>query len=350
MLIIYRRHLNMSRYGAASAPVPGYSPLLEAWRSGRITTKKRDYVLAVFPDIDGYAVPQGARKMSFPDLLENALSQAPIQARFHIVPKVPRGLMMDSLSSKVSISPWAFPDPANIGEAYDGLTACLRDPSESAEGIAKFHLVTKQATLEEIDFSMGSLPGVLEICAQTMDGPKQMALVSPAGPCTGTTRGSVQTQRGLVQHYLVHQFAPVITSQYLSPARMDALQFASKGIVSFDAVKGVPMDEFREEMRRYLVCMVCGTSPRVADSILDGASPRVVATPFGKLLAVVRNAAQPAGPEETTPQTLSLLCSPRWFMQGFLIARETNKGIVVIGRTVVPSGVVWDAISKSVRA
>ena len=100
-----RHRLDISKYGGSRGPAPTYSPILEAWRSGRTTTKQRDYVLAVFPDINGYLVPPAARKKSFHELLTDALTQAPIRTRFDIVSKVPRGMMMQPKSSKDSMAP-----------------------------------------------------------------------------------------------------------------------------------------------------------------------------------------------------------------------------------------------------
>ena len=75
----------MSHYGGEAGPAATYLPLLAAWRSGRITTKKRDYVLAVFPDVRGYVAPPNTRKLSFTELLANALGQDPIKQHCHVV-------------------------------------------------------------------------------------------------------------------------------------------------------------------------------------------------------------------------------------------------------------------------
>ncbi|KAI0735290.1 hypothetical protein C8Q76DRAFT_277840 [Earliella scabrosa] len=345
---VYRRHVDMSHYGGEAGPAATYLPLLAAWRSGRITTKKRDYVLAVFPDVRGYVAPPNTRKLSFTELLANALGQDPIKRHCHVVPKVPRGMMTEPKSPRDSMLPWVFDQPNNISEAYDSFTVVLRsDPSDAVED--KLHLVCRQTTLEDTQFSAGDLPRILELCAETMDGPKQMALVSPTGPCVGTSR-DVQTDQGLVQQYLVHQFAPIAVSQHLSASQLDLLQLRSTGVVSFDAVKNVAEPVFTKELLRYLVCMTCGTSLSSADLILAHASPRVLSTPFGRILAVVRQESSSKA-QDQRPNELQLLCPPRWFMQGFLVASQTGAGATtaVIGRTVVPSATFWEAIERSLQ-
>lgn len=72
--LVYRHRIVMEWYGGAKGPHPSYAPLTEAWRSGRTTTKARDYVLAVFPDIDGYRAPE-TRRLPFDVLLTDALRQ-----------------------------------------------------------------------------------------------------------------------------------------------------------------------------------------------------------------------------------------------------------------------------------
>lgn len=83
MDLIYKTHIEISSYGGYTGPSPSYVPLMEAWRSGRITTKTQDYVLAVFPDVEGYCVPLGAQNLSFSDLLMNAYEQVKEYSQGH---------------------------------------------------------------------------------------------------------------------------------------------------------------------------------------------------------------------------------------------------------------------------
>lgn len=341
-----RHRVDIAKYGGIPGPPPTYSPILEAWRSGRTTTKPRDYVLAIFPDIEGYVVPPGARKMKFPQLLEDALAQAPVRERFEIVAKVPRGLMTGPKSSRDSMASWVFPEPANVGEAYDCCVLWRRDEPEPPAGQVRLTLVSSQVEVENLELSLPSLPSLLKLCKHTVDVVKHMALVSPTGPCTGVTREGMRTPQGLVQLYLVHQFGPAAAAQYLPPGRMDALELSSAGAISFDSVKDVPEQVFTQELQRYLVCMLCGTSIRTADIILQSASLRIVASPFGNLLALLRRNEPPKAAEKE----LVLLLNPSvWYLQGFLVGRRTSTGIIIVGKTAIPSRAFWDAMETSLN-
>ena len=179
----------------------------------------------------------------------------------------------------------------------------------------------------------------------SIDTVKHMMLASLIGPCTGTMREDVGTPQGLVRQYLVHQFAPVAVTQHLRSGDMDSLAPRSTGVISFDTVKDVLKDVFNEELKRYLVCMLCGTSLRTADAILASAALQLISTPFGpgKLLALLHleELQGPAKPE------LLLLSPNRWYMQGFLVGRRTTRSVRIIGKTGIPSSAFWDAIETS---
>lgn len=67
--LVYRGKLDIAEYpGSCAGPDPRYSPLESAWRSGRTTTKLRDYVLAILPDTPGYRVPPSPKRMTFSHL------------------------------------------------------------------------------------------------------------------------------------------------------------------------------------------------------------------------------------------------------------------------------------------
>jgi hypothetical protein len=72
---MYDLDLNVSGLGGVVGPSDVYVPFTAAWRSARRTTKERDYVLAVMPDVDGYTVPPQAREHSFEWLLSDAFDQ-----------------------------------------------------------------------------------------------------------------------------------------------------------------------------------------------------------------------------------------------------------------------------------
>lgn len=338
--LVYRHRLDFKKFGGVAGPAPTYSPLSEAWKSNRITTKPRDYVLAVFPDISGYKVPLNARKMQFSELLADALSQVAIRERFEIAPKVPKGMISET-SSKQSATSWIFQEPSNIGEAYDPITVFLLEkPRTTTDG--KFFSVAKKITLEELDFSKSNISGIVDIWVKTADNLKHMVNVSPSGPCTGTTRGGVRTEQGLLHQYFVHQFAPSSVALYLPKSKLDTLAFRTTGVVSFDRVGDISDEVFSHELRRFLVCLLCGTSLRTADMILDHADFRLVSTAHGKLLALLHRETMSRARRED----FVLLSTSLWFKQGFLVGHQTSTGLVVVGRTAIPTSEFWDAMER----
>ncbi|KAF8156373.1 hypothetical protein K438DRAFT_1777458 [Mycena galopus ATCC 62051] len=334
--VVYKHHLSMLAYNADAGPAPTYSPIREAWRSGRSTTKERDYVLAVFPDIDGYKVPPKARHMSYSDLLHDAILQLAIRGHLRIAPKVPRGMM---ISSGKSTLPWIIDKPSSIGEAYDTFTASMEDRGNIAEE-SKLFLIADDIGLEEVHFT-SSCAGIKDDWMRTADILKHMVFVSPSGPCTGTTRVHIDSTSGLLHQYFFQKFAAVAVSQYLPKGKLEALELRTKGVISFDPCPDVPRDIFEHELRRFIVCMVCGTSLGTADKILQAADIVRVSTPYGVLLGLVHTATR----LQAKSGSLVLMCGSASFMEGFLICCRVGGGISVIGRTVIPNRSIWDAVA-----
>jgi hypothetical protein len=333
----------MKKFGGVIGPASTYSPILEAWRSGRTTTKYRDYVLAVFPDINGYIVPSNARKMRFPELLADALQQAPVRDRFDIAPKIPRGMMLET-SSKDSIGLWVLSEPSNVGEAYDSFITELRSSEErKTSPDEKFFTITKALALEELDLDRSNLLEVKELWVRGSDILKHFAFLSPTGPCTGTSRYRVQTPEGLLHQYFVHEFNPIAIAQYLSSSRLASMSFRTEGVLSFKPIEQISRDTFAHELKRYLVCMMCGTSLSTADVVLGCAAFRVLSTPYGNILALIRQDVL----DQSGEHNFILFAPSLWFMQGFLVGIQTRVGVVAVGRTFIPSRVLWDAITAS---
>lgn len=335
---VYRRRVDIRNYGGLVGPAPSYSPLTEAWRSGRSTTKPRDYVLAVFPDLVGYRVPPDARELRFHELLANALDQAAIQERFYIAAKVPKGLMLET-SSRASVDPWIPQEPISVGEAYDTLIGRLLDKPKSPSD-AKFFAVAKNIKLQVLDLSRQQISEVRDLWATTADTIQHMTHVSLSGPCTGTSRQNVQADHGLLHLYFFEQFASTAVAQYLPISRLDSLQLASTGAVDFNEIQQVPDDLFKMELRRFLVCLLCGTSLHTADRILESADFRVVVTEHGRLLALVRRDVL----SEIQLADLMLVGTGRWHLQGFLVGLLTAGSCFMIGRTAIPTSQFWDAV------
>ncbi|KAL0564946.1 phosphoglycerate kinase [Marasmius crinis-equi] len=337
---VYRHRLDIKSFGGKPGPAPNYSPVTEAWRSGRITTKPRDYVLAVFPDIVGYRVPPNARKMRFSELVVDALGQAAIRERFYVAAKIPKGLMIASgISPKETTAPW-FPDePSSVGQAFDSLAErCLGEPETAGAVHSKFFSVARSVKLEELGLSLSGMPGIRDIWGTTADVMKHAVQLSPSGPCTGTTRENVQTDQGLLHQYFVHQLMPFAVEEYLPQDELSRLEFATKGVVSFGRVKDISNDIFVPELRRFLVCLVCGTSLRTADAILEAADFRMISTEYGKLLALVRRDVL------STDEELRLIGTDVWALQGLLVGHGTQH--MIVGRTVIPHSKFWDEMIR----
>ncbi|THU81971.1 hypothetical protein K435DRAFT_766928 [Dendrothele bispora CBS 962.96] len=334
---VYRHRIEVKKYGGQIGPAPSYSPITEAWRSNRITTKPRDYVLAVFPDIAGYQVPVNARKMPFHELITDALGQATILERFRVASKVPKGLISET-SSKDSPTPWILNEPSNIGEAFDSFIARFYDDTTTTTD-AKFFAVAQKTQLEKLDFNKSNISGIQDIWSTTADVIKHMTLVSPSGPCTGTTRSSVQTEQGLLHQYFVHQLAPAAVMKFLPKEKLDAIEFATKGMFTFEEVGNMSDDTFSRELRRFLVSLICGTSLHTADVILKSADFRIVSSEYGKLLSLIRRDIL-----SNSRQDILLLCTTLWPLQGFLVGVKTDRGVFVVGRTVVPTSKFWDSM------
>ncbi|KAF9463786.1 hypothetical protein BDZ94DRAFT_1321556 [Collybia nuda] len=336
--LVYRHRLDFTKYGGLAGPAPNYSPLSEAWKSGRITTKPRDYVLAVFPDIDGYKVPPNARKMQFPELLADALGQASIRERFEVAPKVPKG-MMSVTTSKQSATSWVFQEPLNIGEAYDPFTVLLLAGPRAAPD-NEFFAVAKGIALEEIDFSKSNFSRVVDMWVKVADNLRHMVGVSPSGPCTGTMRGNALSEKGLLHQYFFRRFAPSAVALYLPKSKLDTLEFRTTGVVSFDRVRDISEEVFSRELRRFLICLLCGTSLRTADIIFDTADFRIISTFHGKLLALIHRDTM----AKARPEDFVLLRTSLSLKQGFLIAHKTSADPIIIGRTVIPAPEFWDSM------
>lgn len=295
-----------------------------------------DYVLAVFPDIAGYKVPTDQpRKWKFQDLLRDAISQQPVRAQCLITAKVPRGMMTSSGSS---IQPWLCDDVNSTGEAYDTLlfTARKGEPGES-----KYGVIAEDVTLEELDCN--DLSSVKNDWASTADVLQHMALVSPSGPCTGTRRANTNTDEGLLLFHFCQEFASIATSLFLPQGKVESLALMSEGAISFDRLQEIHKDEFARQLRRFLTCMICGTSLHTADEILQKADVVRVSTSRGTLLGLVHAALKP----RAKPGKVVLLCNAEWRMQGFLLGLKLRKGATIIGRTVIPSLSFFDRLTQT---
>ncbi|KAI1469338.1 uncharacterized protein F4812DRAFT_457878 [Daldinia caldariorum] len=338
--VIYRRCVNIAAYDCEPGPDPKYNPIREAWRSLRSTAKARDYVLAVFPDVNGYKVPAGARKMNFPDLLLDAIHQPAVSAHFQVAPKVPRGVVSSSVKATESILPWLVDKPFNIGEAYDTFTA---DTTRSGEKTRNF-AVPGNVELEDINATSSGLETLRNDWKRTANINRHVILLSPSGPCTGSTRQDPNEVVGLLQQHFAQEFMQISVSGYLPPEKMDMLEFRANKILPFNKIAEVPEDVFARELKRFLACLICGVSLTIADRVLEMAEVVRAVTPHGSLLAIIHRETRLAARQDQ----FILVCSSLWDLQGFSIGLKISGGISVRGRTMIPNSSVWDSIEGQV--
>ncbi|KAK5663836.1 hypothetical protein OQA88_39 [Cercophora sp. LCS_1] len=360
--VVYRHRVNFSLvYECEPGPDPRYNPIMAAWRSQRRTTKPCDYVLAVFPDIAGYKVPsKGARKMSFPELLRDAMAQPAVSANFQLTPKVPQGLSGPTRRATESALPWLADGPSNIGEAYDTFTMDNITKEESTQspstGRRRAGLVPGAIlNLQEID----AIPTGLEFLKKDWKGfvnvKHHVALASPSGPCTGLARRNIINNDGtasspLLHQYFTQEFMSIAVAEYLLPqGGMEGSSLRTEGVLSFDQLLtrdgGAPEEAFARELKRFLVCLMCGTSLPTADRVLEVADVVRLSTSHGPLLGVVhRETRLSMVTQQQQQERLVLLCSSKWPAEGFHIGVRIEGGASVRGRTVIPNQKVWDSI------
>ncbi|KAJ5963872.1 uncharacterized protein N7479_003748 [Penicillium vulpinum] len=341
--VIYRHRVNITlAYDCEPGPARSYNPIRDAWRSQRSTTKPRDYVLAVFPDIEGYRVPAKPREMSFPQLLHDAINQPAVSAKLQFVSKISQGVAGPSRKAKKSLLPWLVVNPGNIGEAYDTFTADAVDASGTGSGIAEARMWSLPGgiQLQDVDATASGLEALIkDNWGRTADINRHVALLSPAGPCTGVTR------RAPPAAAFTQEFMHLAVSQWMPEQQMSMLEPRTKGVlpaVDSAMTDRVGEDVFANELRRFLVCLICGVSLPTADRVLELADVVRVMTPHGPLLGVVHRATK----LEAGQDQLRLLCSASSYMQGFYIGLLIEGGVSVRGRTVIANKGVWDSIES----
>ncbi|KAK0475860.1 heterokaryon incompatibility protein-domain-containing protein [Armillaria novae-zelandiae] len=334
--LLYRHRVAIDEYHGEVGPHPSYSPIKEAWRSGRKTTKARDYVLAVFPDITGYRPPPNVRRLKFRELLSDALQQFMTRSQqVHILAKVPRGMMTTTAMTSPftdSASPWIPEEPTNISEAFDTFSG----DNSPGQGDTKFYLVSHAITFEPVDFSREALPDLINLWESTANTIGHAVLLAPSGPCAGGSR-DVRTEEGLLHRYFVHQFMRHPISKHSSKAEFEAA--IPVGIVDIDRLS-VVNPEFSRELKQFLVCLMCGTTLRTADVLLEAIDFRLIPTAYGRLCALVnKHFLSSANPEDFV-----LVTTMSWMHQGLLVAAKTSDSYHIVGRTLIPTMRFWDYV------
>jgi len=343
--LVYGHRVDVRSYGGVVGPHCNYSPFGEAWRSGRQTTKTRDYVLAIFPDVEGYRAPPNARRLSFEQLLLDAFEQVVRHGqKFYFVSKVSKGMMM-AVCPPESKKPWIIDAPTNITEAFDSflvLKASVIDSPDVGHRDARVFVVAHSVGLEPIDFSREALPDLVKLWESTADTIRHMIYAAPSGPCTGASR-IAQTKEGLLHRYLGHQFARSAVAKHCSEERFKDLR--PHGVVNFNDLH-LAAEAFDFEIKRFLICLVCGTTLRTATMILDAVEFRLILTTYGKLIALINRSFLLS----TNTGNFILVSNGLSDYQGFQVAVKGTDGesCHIVGRTLIPNVLVNSSADISV--
>ncbi|KAI5837082.1 hypothetical protein DFP73DRAFT_326341 [Morchella snyderi] len=328
--LLYKHRVRMQEYSNIAGPHENYSPFGEVWRSGRQTAKPRDYVLAVFPDIVGYQVPPNPRDLTFKQLLVDAIQQfAALRQRLAFVSKVPLGMMVAPCSSDCA-KPWIHESPMNTTEAYDSLYGLmLPHPVEDGK-LCKVRVVVDPVTqdkMEPLNCHRDALADLVSLWESTADIIKHASFVALSGPCSGGSR-LFQTKLDLFHRYLAHEFAKSAIAKFTENPDL-----RQHGIVNLENLK-VPDHDFSLELRRFLVCLVCSTTMRTADAILEVADFRLVPSPYGKLIALVNRAFL-----RNDTESFMLVSTGHTKFHGLQVAvRAERSGFChIVGKTMIPA-------------
>lgn len=328
--LLYKHQVRMHEYSTVPGPHENYSPFGEVWRSGRQTAKPRDYVLAVFPDIAGYQVPRNPRALTFKQLLVDAIQQfAAIRQRIAFVSKVPLGMMVGSCSSDCA-KPWIHESPMDTTEAYDSLYGIMLPHAIENGKICKVRVMDDSVTqdkMESVDFRRDALPGLVSLWESTAGIIEHASFGAISGPCSGASR-RFQTKLDLLHRYFAHEFARSAIAKFA--ANPDLRQH---GIVNLESLQ-VQDDDFSLELRRFLACLVCSTTMRTADAVLEVADFRLVPSPYGKLIALVNKIFL-----HDDTERFMLVSTGNTQFHGLQVAvkAEQNGFCHIVGKTMIPA-------------
>lgn len=250
--------------------------------------------------------------------------------------------MLITTSSKDSASAWIPQEPTHVGEALDGIFGHIPKEADTPND-ARYFAVASSIVLEHISVTRDTFPEIVRLWKSTADTVKHMVHVYPTGPCTGTNRASVQTDEGLLHQYFVEQFASSAVIEYLPKVEYNKLELRSTGVIAFDRVQNIPETTFSLELSGFLVCLMCGTTTRTADLVLDRAGFAVIPTTFGKLLALVNRDVLTI----TKLPEITLISTTAWSLCGFLVGIQKESGVHMVGRTMIPKTEFWDAVERS---
>lgn len=343
-------------YGGVSGPVAGYSPIDGSWRSGRRTSKVCDYVLAVLPDVKGYRVPDGARKLKFEELLENAFQQLEILGLSGAIGvKVASGVTSEAVQCGNSFgvhTPLGIPDfPKDVTEAFDCLAAVMplspgysNLPSMNSGNVSNtlrcgtttFTIASSSVYLSPLVFNKDTIYSIVQQWSLTADFYTHIGLCAPSGPCLGKVPPQDNDLEAALHRYLAFQFIkPLADDQVSKGNNITATKVA---IVDIDAVARSASDkDFALYFKHFMVCLICGVTLRTAAEISNKIEFRIVKTStYGFLLALVNK--KFLSDNNSATKELYLITRGLHRFEGFHLAVEDGTGgsCCIIGRTWIP--------------
>jgi hypothetical protein len=340
--LVYRGDLDMKDY---PSPFPGsrYSPIDKAWRSGRETTKPRDYVLAVFPDLEGYTVPANARDLSFAHLIKDAIQQLP-QLKFlaKLVVKLTRGTLDARKSNDSCILPFIPQAPLNITEAYDTFSIIPRwtdtRPTKQNEHCDTLHcdgenlgVVAENITLTPLPFTRENLQELINLWETSVDTVHQVSISPLSGPCLAANR-IINSDEALCHRAFAIQFGE-------SPIRKWATDMESKprfkhGVINPSALSAIGEADYELYLTRFMICLMCGITLKNAMAISDAVEFRRISTPQGDTFFALINK---SCLKDYVQEKFVLLRRDMVEIEGFHVGvKLNNDSCTIVGRTWIP--------------
>lgn len=248
--------------------------------------------------------------------------------------------------------PWTMEDPANISQAYDSIVDVSRAgpveeqqnaPGRRAEvwssGVGSKVLLRPLKVRDQT-----ALEDLVKLCESGVDLVQHIVLAAPSGPLLGSAR-AFQHEKALLHRFFAQRFGESALRQYstressgISPTILPRL--GSHGTVDLEKLKYTE-EAFEEELKRFLVCLMCGTTLTCAAEILDFSDLAMVVTEGsssggGEMLALVNRMVLAAA------DRYELTLGGRGFesFQGFLLLSRTENpevASIVVGRTTIPT-------------
>jgi hypothetical protein len=289
--MVYVRNIRIDHFEGQISPLDGYSPIDEAWRSNRATTKSRDYVLAIFPDIKGYQVPSNARAYKFRELLLDAINQLVGQGP-PVALKVIDTLMNPGGAEQGGTIPFILEQPDSASEAFDTFTTLDSEPRDATtpkyanKGHPEIVPISSSLRLETISMTPDDLPALVTLWSSTANNRMHYLTVCLSGPCLANNWGV--SPENLCFRYLAFQFGKVRIDEWVSTQPKFKTPSSPHGIVNWENLRKTIGDpECEVLIQRFMTCLICGCSLRTTDHLLTYADFKVLETPFAKLLALV---------------------------------------------------------------